>query len=1429
MADVGVLNLQIHDNSEQAVKGLEALDGVLLHIRHVVNGALGLNKVASSLKKLTDTVNNELHGSTIVKLGQLADELSKLKGMGDMNIRIGGGTSIESIRDAVRETMQDMSGINTGFDDIKGRAYDAKGGIDGMNASLRDTQELMQNKGWAGGIDQFREMFEEYSRIRSALSLPAGDQTGISTQVENGWTAWKEGAIEVEGTVSDAMDTVTARLGEPIQYLTGMSSEIGNLNDYLGQTNGLMEEMAKNTSPMSSGEFAIIPYTGVKEEIEGVVEETKEAANQTMQFGNTLNGASAQAKAYYASLEDAFNGIRYGRKVENDLMSKWLHGEGTAREQLYALTSAARMFGMTIDEVKAKVAELLAQENAIGSMDMSGATSSLDQYTSSANGLVGILWNLGMAFEQLKKDIKTTGGLFSYLRNGMESMFPTITGLLKRFKSMATMRALRYVIRQIAAGFSEGVQNVYHYSKAVGTSLAPAMDQAATALQQMKNSVGAAVAPVIQALVPVLQTVVNWFITAVNYANQFFALLRGQDTWTRALPQQAEAFQDSAKEAKKASGAMKDLLADWDELNIIQSQGGSGAGSAASDTAKDYATMFEEVSEYNDTIKRIVDGIKDRFGDIWGLAKRVGLAILGWKFSNAFGLILGTLGGLVGSALTIGLVFDISTIFTKNYLDTGKPGWLIGDFVATLVGGVIAKKILGNVLGGALAKVAIPIVFAVSAAATIKALIEDTDVSVLSEESILTAITAGVEGGTAWGAALFSLGEYSAGTAIGAGIGNALFTFGVAIGLKAIATKLDVGEFTPEVIAANFLSAGAIGGGLFITELALGGTAISALTLGAGAAILTLGALFAIEAIIQKEPEKVTWGDYKATKQEIEEFVNDKLYTDPPSATVKKINLSIENLEDSKSQLTTDLTTAIGTIDALSVGILTTVDDMQAQVKTLVDSFNETTQNYQNTLQVAMTLVPVSGENGDQSASKIVKNSSNRWGALNGIMTDLGNQLADAYKVAYDARLEGNIDEAAELTIKKISEMMTRVSNAIATGQSKAKAGNAIRMQIENLSKETLDGIIDEYKVQRDALIEELTKLRKESAEGVLAQQYAFEELAEYALKDAGGNQKDETYLYYKRLADEAKADYEALISNLHEDAEKAADRLVDDDTMDKVRKFMVNSIANSFDMNDIEGVIASAGYDPDRFAQFITKTLTGGDEEKQKAEIHSFIDDLLADLVGAENYDTYKKAIDENILSYGDLISEDLMNSIADKLGISGKDRDLWNQYVSEVLGTKIKTPGMDNTELDSSVQTAKETISGLVKFIKEEMNDLSGTGFDVYAAFHGNVDTIPVEPRASGGFVRSGDLVMANENGQFEMMGRMGSQPVVANNQQIVSGISQGVATANEGVETRLRAIENMLSKLMQKEFVARAVPSSGWGQHNAESSGAFERVTG
>ena len=563
----------------------------------------------------------------------------------------------------------------------------------------------------------------------------------------------------------------------------------------------------------TDGKTVIDTNEKIKDSYEEVADPIKNAIDLTTVPASGKNGVFANAAEEAKYLTEQIEVAKQSQQQFNDIAAmaeKQLKYGGPIKkpelefnlqhstEGYYQAVEAEEQYKSALADLASYASEYVrsSQEMAQASMQEAASTSSAadaaSSFTNYADGMVGLLWRMGQAMHNVGQglnnfrqrlsilgwklhkigmDLRDVMGDFRNLGAGIKDMFPTLAGLIKRFKSMAIMRAMRYIIRQISAGFREGVENVYHYSKAVGTDIAPAMDQGATALQQMKNSIGAAVAPAIQALVPLLQTVVNGFITLINYVNQFFALMRGQSTWTRALPEQAEAFEKSTKSAKDSSKAMKDLLADWDELNIIQSQGNSGSGSGTGKTDKEYSQMFEEVSEYNNEIRSLVENIKEQFGDVWSLAKRIAMAVLGWKFSRAFSGILGILGGLIGSAVTIGLVFDISTLFTKQFLDTGNPGWLIGDILTTLAGGVLAKKILSKVLGGTLAKIALPLTFMVSATASIIALVKDTDVSALSEKSVLASANAAIEAGIGVGTALYSLGGFTAGLSAGAGLG----------------------------------------------------------------------------------------------------------------------------------------------------------------------------------------------------------------------------------------------------------------------------------------------------------------------------------------------------------------------------------------------------------------------------------------------------------------------------------------------------------------------------------------------------------------------------------------------------------------------------------------------------------------------------------
>lgn len=98
-----------------------------------------------------------------------------------------------------------------------------------------------------------------------------------------------------------------------------------------------------------------------------------------------------------------------------------------------------------------------------------------------------------------------------------------------------------------------------------------------------------------------------------------------------------------------------------------------------------------------------------------------------------------------------------------------------------------------------------------------------------------------------------------------------------------------------------------------------------------------------------------------------------------------------------------------------------------------------------------------------------------------------------------------------------------------------------------------------------------------------------------------------------------------------------------------------------------------------------------------------------------------------------------------------------------------------------------------------------------------------------ATGGYPQSGELFWARENGTPEMVGKMGGSTAVANNDQIVSGIASGVASANEESNALLREQNELLRRLLQKEFTAEVSPSAEFGRVVAKSSRLYEKTYG
>lgn len=128
-----------------------------------------------------------------------------------------------------------------------------------------------------------------------------------------------------------------------------------------------------------------------------------------------------------------------------------------------------------------------------------------------------------------------------------------------------------------------------------------------------------------------------------------------------------------------------------------------------------------------------------------------------------------------------------------------------------------------------------------------------------------------------------------------------------------------------------------------------------------------------------------------------------------------------------------------------------------------------------------------------------------------------------------------------------------------------------------------------------------------------------------------------------------------------------------------------------------------------------------------------------------------------------------------------------------------------LDDNPITRFVRQMANSIIGLVNGVIDVINDmfhiqfngLSVMGITLIPAFDIRLVDIPHIPFfEDGGFPNEGQLFIAREAGA-EMVGAMGRRTAVANNDQIVEGISAGVSVANDGVIAAIYALLNVVEE--------------------------------
>lgn len=240
-----------------------------------------------------------------------------------------------------------------------------------------------------------------------------------------------------------------------------------------------------------------------------------------------------------------------------------------------------------------KVEAAVASAGSKAEQAYSGVSQAAQSATKSHDGVTEALQkeNAEMAKteETAKKAGKENVSAFTRLGAAAKNAAKPVASLLSTIGRIAFYRAVRALIKGITNAIKTGVNDLYQWSKSFGGEFASAMDRASTSMLYFKNAIGTMLEPLLLQVIPVLEQVTDALVDFINEWNQSVAYLQGRDTFTRAIKMPKE-YAAAANDATKANEKLKRSILGFDEINKLNDNTTSAAGSAAN--ALDYSQMF---------------------------------------------------------------------------------------------------------------------------------------------------------------------------------------------------------------------------------------------------------------------------------------------------------------------------------------------------------------------------------------------------------------------------------------------------------------------------------------------------------------------------------------------------------------------------------------------------------------------------------------------------------------------------------------------------------------------------------------------------------------------------------------------------------------------------------------------------------------------
>lgn len=926
--------------------------------------------------------------------------------------------------------------------------------------------------------------------------------------------------------------------------------------------------------------------------------------------------------------------------------------------------------------------------------------------------------------------------------------------------------------------------------------------------EQCTRAVGNLFIPILSKLLPWLIAITRGLREIIASVGALFGVTLNAPDWGSSFGGAVNGSGEIADNLSGAAGSAKELknqLAGFDELNVIQSESGGGGGGAGAGSVGGFENIelpgydflkdavSSNIDKVYNKIKPLVNFINDNLQETLLVAGTIGATILAWKLSNKFSdgilstkLALSDIHNLAvagaAAVITIGVSYLLEN---KGLAGSENENWdkLVLSWLTSAGGaGFVGKKVSG-ILGKKAGLAASGVDLAISTVFSIKAIFKDVQDGGIDLKTVADSVWTALKGAAAGGLIALATG---ATFAVGAGIGAGLTLAGIGISVALANAELDTRE----------------------TE----------------------------------------WGNLELTKEQITKYVQEQLFSIDVTATIGAVDSVISDLDSDKDKLNAAISNFNDGLTLVKFG----VDKEGSYQKMLTALTGGTTDGSYSADSILGQLENVTKQSGvavKLGINTFLEDSDSRVELSNMLDTSdsiilsetqrMGRELADLLAKGLNDGLSANEQEMAF----SLSSTLSKISQAAAQENINTEFLGNLAFSLADMSQGSFDSTVEQFAAEKAQLREQYQALAISTLAGMRTRYASLMEIG----------------------TPEALATANSLSADIDE-FEKKMPSLVDE-AVDRVSgqgaKMIVAHVQETY-TNALKTGEFVDGYG---IIEAVNLAIATAADKPQASDIADVVNkSILATLKQAlseDDYNSIKNAAEEIGVSIFEMLPQGVQSGLYSYLSDFLSSGDVVNylgsdfaDQVFESLGYdawgSFSTAFADNTlNAQFGLSTGESVISGL------SQNDWAGAGASDGASYangfrsaamdaaqfsllmtgkyYGNTTAFrkKIKGYATGGYPKSGELFWARENGSPEMVGKMGGNTAVANNEQIVtgisSGVSKGVSDANREQNALLREQNNLLRQLLQKQFTAQVSPSAEFGRVVAKSSRMYEKTYG